>query len=86
MATGVPMQVSATSGENRRLELHVSGLEPSDGPNSLHISWPDFRADNSDASKYGRYIFGGGALVIVLGFSFMAVRRQRDLGRAGPLA
>lgn len=82
VATGVPLQVSATTGDNRRLDLHVADPRVPQVPASMHVTWHDFEAGDSERSKYARYTFGGGVLLIFLGFIFTAVWRTRSTLRA----
>lgn len=85
-AIRVPFQVSATSGDERGLDLRIGEPNASRDTPSLHVSWADFEADNSMRSKYARYTFGGGVLLVLLVFVFLATRRQQAArfgGRAG---
>lgn len=73
----VPFQVSATSGDERRLDLLIGDVTASPDVSPLHVSWGDFEADSSMRSKHARYLFGGGVLLVFLVFVFMATRRQQ---------
>lgn len=77
IATRVPLQVSATSAEARRLDLRIGDATAIPGATALHVSWSDFQAEASERSKYARYLFGGGVLLIFLAIVFTAVRRQQ---------
>jgi hypothetical protein len=77
IAARVPLQVSATSEEKRRLVLHVEDTGLAQLPSATHVTWSDFEAGDSDASENARYMFGGGTLLIFLGFMFAAALRQR---------
>ena len=76
VATRVPLQVSAASGERGSLDLYVGDPRSPQSAPSLHVSWPDFEAGDADRSKYARYKFGGGILLIFLGFILAAARTQ----------
>lgn len=76
VASNVPLQISATSGDERRLDLYVGAPGSAQVPAS-HVSWSDFEAGDSARSKYARYLFGGGVLLILLGFVLAAAWRQR---------
>ena len=78
IATRVPVQVSATSEGKPRLELHIASPGVALLPNALHFSWQAFEAGRSDASENARYLFGGGVLLILLGFMVAAALRQRE--------
>lgn len=77
VATGVPVQVSATGGDERVLELHVGNAGSTLIPGSLQVRWQDFSGGYSHESKHARYLFGGGVLLVLLGFTFAAAWRQR---------
>lgn len=76
VATRVPLQVSATGEENPRLDLHVAAPGVAQLPDSLHVSWQAFEAGDSDASENARYLFGGGVLLVLLSFMFVAALSQ----------
>ena len=83
VASRVPLQVSATGEENPRLDLHLANPAVAQLPDSLHVSWQAFEAGDSDAGENARYLFGGGVLLVLLGFMFAAALRQRHAVRAG---
>ena len=86
VASRVPLQVSAVKGDEPRLDLHLADPGVAALSDSLHLSWAQFEAGDSDASETARYWFGGGVLLVLLGFMFMAALRQRQTmheGRAG---
>ncbi|HEX6374687.1 MAG TPA: hypothetical protein VFZ91_03095 [Allosphingosinicella sp.] len=76
VATGVPIQVAATTGRRRLLNLHV-GDRDSPLPGTFDVTWQDFDGGYSGSSKYARYLFGGGVLLVLLGLTFAAARRQQ---------
>jgi hypothetical protein len=77
VATGVPMQVTATSGKSRLLHLHVGDRGSPQLPATFDVSWQDYDGGYSGSSKYARYLFGGGVLLVLLGFTFAAARRRQ---------
>ena len=79
IATGVPLQVSATSANTTRLDLRIGHANALPLATALQASWSDFRAETSERSKYARYLFGGGVLLLFLVIVFMAARRQQTL-------
>lgn len=81
LATGVPMQVVATDGESRRLQLHVGDHGSPQVPSSFDVIWQDFDGGYSGSSKYARYLFGSGVLLVLMGFTFAAARRRQDARR-----
>jgi hypothetical protein len=78
VATRVPLQVSATNADVRRLELRVGDTAALPGAAAIHVSWSDFEAESSDRSKYARYLFGGGVLLVFLIIVFSAAKRQQE--------
>lgn len=83
VATRVPLQVSAVSEDQPRLDLHVAGAGITQLPDPLHVSWTQFEAGDSDAAENARYLFGGGVLLILFGFMFAAALRQRRAWHKG---
>ena len=81
LATGVPMQVVATGSESRRLHLHVGDHGSPQVPSSFNLIWEDFDGGYSGSSKYARYLFGGGVLLVLMGFTFAAARRRQNARR-----
>ena len=76
VASGVPIQVTATSGKNRLLHLHVGDRLSPQFP-STFVTWQNYDGGYSGSSKYARYLFGGGVLLVLLGFTFVAARRRQ---------
>lgn len=82
IATRVPLQVSATSADTRRLDLRIANTAVLPGAAALQLSWSDFQAERSDRSKYARYLFGGGILLVFLIIVFIAAKRQETILRS----
>ncbi|HKX92130.1 MAG TPA: hypothetical protein VJM15_06870 [Sphingomicrobium sp.] len=81
VATRVPLQVSAVSKDPPRLDLHLAGAGVAQLPDSLHVSWAQFEAGDSNAGENARYLFGGGVLLVLFGFMFAAALAQRRAWR-----
>lgn len=77
VATRVPIQVSATSADPRRLDLRIGDTAALPGAATLQVSWSDFQAESSNRSKHARYLFGGGVLLLFLAMVFIAAQRQQ---------
>ncbi|MEX2374463.1 MAG: hypothetical protein WD942_02610 [Dehalococcoidia bacterium] len=79
LASGVPVHVMTSSREGARLELHIGdGDFPVVGiPDGyLRVVWPEFQGGHDPAISYARYAWGGGVLIILLGFAVAAARRE----------
>lgn len=79
VATHVPLQVSATSADENRLDLRIGDAAGLPDATPLHVSWFEFQAESSDRSKHARYLFGGGVLLLFLVMVFMAAKRQQTV-------
>jgi hypothetical protein len=79
LASGVPVHVLTSSREGARLELHVGdpGFPVPGVPGGyLRVVWPEFQGGHDPTISYARYAWGGGVLLVLLGFAIAAARRE----------
>ncbi|KAB0264998.1 hypothetical protein [Microvirga brassicacearum] len=79
VAAGIPVHVMTTSRDGARLELHVGDTDfPLAGvpEGHLRVMWSDYVGGHTRSGVYARYSFGGGFLLVILGFAVAAARRQ----------
>jgi hypothetical protein len=79
VAAGVPIHVMTTAREGARLELHVGDPNfplPGIPDGRLRVVWPGYEGGHPGILSYARYAWGGGVLIVLLGFAIAAVRRQ----------
>jgi len=79
IAAGVPIHVMTTPRDGNRLELHAGDSNfplPGIPDGRLRVVWPDYEGGHSRMLSYARYAWGGGVLIVLLGFAAVAVRRQ----------
>ena len=88
LAVGVPIHVLTSSRDGARLELHV-GAPGSPVPGMrgeyLRVTWPEYQGGHDSALSYARYAWGGGVLIVLLGFAVTAARREEgpNMDRGG---
>jgi hypothetical protein len=89
VATGVPVHVMTSSRGGARLELAVGDPAfPVVGLQNGHLRalWPDYIGGHAKESTYARYAWGGGVLLVLLGFAIAVTRLEsvtKSLNRAG---
>ena len=79
IAAGVPIHVMTTPRDGNRLELHAGDPNfplPGIPDGRLRVVWPDYQGGHSPMLSYARYAWGGGVLMVLLGFAVAAVRRD----------
>jgi hypothetical protein len=79
IAAGVPVHVMTSSRDGARLELIVGDPAfPVVGlPNGhLRVVWPDYTGGHAKSTTYARYAWGGGVLLVLLGFAIAVTRRE----------
>ncbi len=79
IAAGVPVHVMTSSRDDARLELVVGDPAfPVVGlPNGhLRAVWPDYTGGHAQSATYARYAWGGGVLLVLLGFAIALTRRE----------
>ena len=79
VASGIPLQVVATSGDPRHLHLQVgdeSAPVAQIADRVLRVTWQDYVGGQSRSSKEARYVFGGAVLLLLFGLTFAAARRE----------
>ncbi|MFU0508030.1 hypothetical protein, partial [Pseudaminobacter sp. NGMCC 1.201702] len=80
-AIGVPVHVLTSSRDGARLELHVGvpgSPEPGIPGGYLRVTWPEYQGGHDPALSYARYAWGGGVLIVLLGFAVAAARREQE--------
>ncbi len=80
LAVGVPIHVLTSSRADARLELHVgepNAPVPGVDGGYLRVLWPEYQGGHYPALSYARYAWGGGVLIVLLGFAVAAARRER---------
>jgi hypothetical protein len=81
LAVGVPIHVLTSSREGAGLELHVGepGSPVTGIPDGyLRVVWPEYEGGHDPALSYARYAWGGGVLIVLLGFAVAAARREQE--------
>ena len=80
IAAGVPIHVMTTPRDGNRLELHAGDPNfplPGIPEGRLRVVWPDYQGGHSPMLSYARYAWGGGVLMVLLGFAVAAVAAVR---------
>jgi hypothetical protein len=81
LAVGVPIHVLTSSRDGARLELHVGEPEfpvPGIPGGYLRVIWPEYHGGHDPALSYARYAWGGGVLIVLLGFAVAVARREQE--------
>jgi hypothetical protein len=85
IAAGVPIHVMTTPRDGNRLELHAGDPNfplPGIPDGRLRVVWSAYEGGHSRMLSYARYVWGGGVLIVLLGFAVAAARRQAHRSRA----
>lgn len=91
LASGVPVHVLTSSREGARLELHVGNPDfpvPGVSGGYLRVVWSEYGGGHDPALSYAHYAWGGGVLLVLLGFAISAARRESrpTIVHGGPTA
>lgn len=81
LAIGVPIHVLTSSRKGAHLELHVGepgSSVPGIPDGYLRVLWPEYQGGHGPALTYARYAWGGGVLIVLLGFAIAAARREHE--------